>query len=258
MIIRIDFSYNTLYTSRRRDLQLAACIPSHDNQRFVIGWIGAVTAIRFVVTSLPPVWSRCKRSMVRVVLHRWTFVTPSSDVYWFWNSRSRERWRGEETFFSVEKFIYLFLELKFKKRQQRNFYNFSFIFKHREIILISKVSHVDIIMIKSRNHIFVCNREIWIYAKRKREERTAFNFWVSTCRMQYSRWKIREHILIIAEISFSSACLSLFRYEIGFVRSTKRLISPWSSLQKPHLSRNVKLYVATEGILTNLVIRQKC
>lgn len=70
MICAIDPSRIITHRVRPRGggiLQLAARIPSHDNQSFVIGWIGAVTAIRFVVTSLPPrPRPRCKRSMVRM------------------------------------------------------------------------------------------------------------------------------------------------------------------------------------------------
>lgn len=73
-------------------------------------------------------------------------------------------------------------------------------------------------MIKFRDDI----REIWIYYTNSEREIVSLNI-----HMQNNRgWKIREHVLIIAKISFLSACSSLFRYEIGFVYATKRLISP--------------------------------
>lgn len=116
---------------------MAMCILSHDNQRFVIGWIEAVTApaIRFVVISLPPVSFRCKRSMVRMVLHwyawyyRWTHSSHrrrvSIDFRIPGRSREDNDRRGEETLFFVKTFLYLFLKLELEKENR----------KHTEVIL---------------------------------------------------------------------------------------------------------------------------
>jgi len=106
-----------LYTLWRRDLQLAVCIPSHDNQCFVIGWIGAVTAIRFVVTSLPPVWSRCKRSSQYALCyiaghasHRRARRRASIDFKI--PGRETERW---SFFFQRTNFLALFWKLKLQR-----------------------------------------------------------------------------------------------------------------------------------------------
>lgn len=60
-------------------------------------------------------------------------------------------------------------------------------------------------------------RLIW----RKKSKGIAFGFEVCNITLVG-----KSEMLIIAEISFSNVCTSLFRDEIGFVHSTKWLILP--------------------------------